>query len=89
MAKSKNLPALKDLSGYFFMAIQGNHIEVTYHDNTDEGSAIGAALAVAIEDDPILFNIVSAALLTTLEGKEKYNSKKSNIVPKKVAKKTK
>ncbi len=89
MAKSKKLPALKDLSGYFFMAIEGNKLEVTYHDNTHNGSAIGAALATAIEDDSVLFNLVSAALLTAIEGKEKSISKTAKKVAKTPAKSVK
>lgn len=92
MAKSK-IPAVKDLSAYLFMAIEGNKIQVVYHDDTDKGLAIGSAFASLLEEDDKLFDIFSSAMLTTLDNKskkEKYSSKKSNIVPKtakKVAKK--
>jgi hypothetical protein len=102
MAKSK-LPALKDLSGYFFMAIQGENIEIIMHDNTPRNAAIGAALATVMQDDDKFFDLMSAALLTVIERKEKDSnwervkfsqkeksiSKKSNIVPKKTASKPK
>jgi len=88
MAKSK-VPAIKDLNGYLFMAINGSDVNIVYHDDTDNGLAIGAAFASVLEEDEKLFNIISAALLTTLEAKEKYNSKKSNKVQKKPVKKAK
>ena len=92
MAKSK-IPQVKDLSGYFFMGVRGTDVELVYHDDSDRGLALGAAFATALETDDSLFDIFSAAMLTALETrakKEKYTSKKSNIVPKtakKVAKK--
>lgn len=91
MAKSK-VPAVKDLSAYLFMAIEGNKVNVVYHDNTDKGLAIGAAFASILEEDDKLFDIFTSAMLTALDNKAnketiaslkgKYNSKKSNIVPK-------
>lgn len=84
MAKSK-IPQVKDLNGYFFMGIRGTDVELVYHDDSDRGLAIGAAFSSVLEQDEALFDIFSAALLTALETrakKEKYNSKKSNIVPK-------
>jgi hypothetical protein len=81
MAKIK-VPKVKDLSGYFFMSIEGNTVDIVYHDNTDNGLAIGAAFASVLEEDKQLFNVLSAAFITALETKEKYSSKKSNIVPK-------
>jgi hypothetical protein len=85
MATSK-IPKVKDLSGYFFMSIEGNTVDIIYHDNTDNGLAIGAAFASALEKDEKLFNILSAAFITVLDAKEKYSSKKSNKVPKKPVK---
>jgi hypothetical protein len=81
MAKSK-IPKVKDLSGYFFMSIEGNTVDIIYHDNTDNGLAIGAAFASALEKDEKLFNILSAGFITVLDAKEKYSSKKSNKLPK-------
>jgi len=88
MAKSKT-PAIKDLNGYLFMAINGTEVQLVYHDDADNGVALGAALSSLMEEDKKLFDIVSAALLTTLQAKEKYNSKKSNKVHKKPVKKAK
>jgi hypothetical protein len=85
MAKSKTLK-VKDISAHFFMNVNGNHIDVIYSDDMNNGAGLGAAFASAMEQDEELLKIISAALLTTLEGKEKYNSKKSNIVPKTVKK---
>jgi hypothetical protein len=88
MAKSK-VPKVEDLNGYLFMAINGTDVNIVYHDDTDNGLAIGAALTSVLEEDEKLFNIISAALLSTLEAKEKYSSKKSNKLPKKTASKPK
>jgi len=85
MAKIK-VPKVKDLSGYFFMSIEGNTVDIVYHDNTDNGLAIGAAFASALEDDKQLFKVLSAAMITVLNEKEKNSSKKSNKVPKKPVK---
>lgn len=95
MAKSKT-PQVKDLNGYFFMGIRGTNVELVYHDDSDNGLAIGAAFSSVLEEDEKLFDIFSAAMLTALETKAnkekiaslkgKYNSKKSNIVPKKPTK---
>jgi hypothetical protein len=74
MTKSK-IPKVKDLSGYFFMSIEGNTVDIVYHDNTDNGIAIGAAFASVLEEDEKLFNILSAAFITVLDAKEKYSSK--------------
>ena len=88
MAKIK-VPKVKDLSGYFFMSIEGNTVDIVYHDNTDNGLAIGAAFASALEKDKQLFKVLSAAMITVLNEKEKDSSKKSNKVPKKTASKPK
>ena len=85
MATSK-IPKVKDLSGYFFMSIEGNTVDIVYHDNTDNGLAIGAAFASALEKDKQLFKVLSAAMITVLNEKEKDSSKKSNKVPKKPVK---
>jgi hypothetical protein len=85
MAKIK-VPKVKDLSGYFFMSIEGNTVDIVYHDNTDNGLAIGAAFASALEEDKQLFKVLSAAMITVLNEKEKDSSKKSNKVPKKPVK---
>jgi hypothetical protein len=85
MAKIK-VPKVKDLSGYFFMSIEGNIVDIVYHDNTDNGLAIGAAFASALEKDKQLFKVLSAAMITVLNEKEKDSSKKSNKVPKKPVK---
>jgi hypothetical protein len=81
MAKSK-IPKVKDLSGYFFMSIEGNTVDIVYHDNTDNDLAISAAFASALEKDKQLFKVLSAAMITVLDTKEKDSSKKSNKVPK-------
>lgn len=76
MAKIK-VPKVKDLSGYFFMSIEGNTVDIVYHDNTDNGLAIGAAFASVLEEDKQLFNVLSASFITVLEAKEKDSSKNS------------
>ena len=82
MAKSK-IPAVKDLMGHFFMSIKGNHVDIVYNDNTDNGIAIGAAFASVLEEDETLFNIMSAAFMTALESREKKsNWEKVKISPK-------
>ena len=74
MAKIK-VPKVKDLSGYFFMSIEGNTVDIVYHDNTENGLAIGAAFASVLEEDKQLFNVLSASFITVLEAKEKDSSK--------------
>lgn len=81
MVKIK-VPNIKDLNGYFFMSIDGNTVDIVYHDNTDSGLAIGAAFASVLEEDKQLFKVLSAAMITVLNEKEKHSSKKSNKVPK-------
>ena len=85
MATSK-IPKVKDLSGYFFMSIEGNTVDIIYHDNTDNGLAIGAAFASALEKDKKLFNILSAGFITVLDAKEKYSSKTAKKPVKKLVK---
>lgn len=102
MAKSK-IPKVEDLNGYLFMAINGTDVNIVYHDDTDNGLAIGAAFSSILEEDEKLFNIVSAAFLTVIESREKKSnwekvkipqkekniSKKSNKVQKKPLKSAK
>jgi hypoxanthine-guanine phosphoribosyltransferase len=88
MAKSKTI-STKDLNAYLFMSIQGKDVQVVYHDTIDNGLAIGAAFASLLEEDAKLFDIISAAMLTALEAKEKHSSKKSNKLPKTVKKEAK
>jgi hypothetical protein len=68
------------------MSIQGKDVQVVYHDTIDNGLAIGAAFASLLEEDAKLFDILSAAMLTALEAKEKHSSKKSDKLPKKPVK---
>jgi hypothetical protein len=82
MAKSKTLPKLKDLRAHLFMSVVGNHVDIVYHDDAENGAGLGAGLSSLMEQDAKLFDIFSAAFLTTLEAKEKYSSKKSNKLPK-------
>ena len=89
MATSKKLPKVKELRGYFFMSINGTHVNTVYNDDTKNGLALGAALTSVLEEDEKLFDIFSAAMLTAIEDKskkEKYSSKKSNKLPKKPVK---
>lgn len=102
MAKSKNI-TVKDIRAHFFLGIIGNHVELVYHDDYENGAGLGAALVSILEEDDKLFGIVSAAMLTVMESrndnpnwekvkikpKEKNISKKSNIVHKKPTKKAK
>jgi len=81
MIKSKKLK-VEDIRAHFFMSVRGNHVDIIYHDDYENGAGLGAALSTAMEEDENLFSIFSAALLTAIESKEKYNSKKTNIVPK-------
>ena len=78
MAKSK-IPAIKDLNAHLFMSIQGKNVQMIYHDDTDNGLALGTALISLLEEDDKLFNIVSAAFVTVLENRDKKSiSKKKN-----------
>jgi len=76
MAKSKKLKAA-DIRAYLFMSIRGNKVDVIYEDEINNGAGIGLGLANAMDKDDKLFNIFSAALLSTIESREKkYTSKK-------------
>jgi hypothetical protein len=82
------------------MSIQGKDVQVVYHDTIDNGLAIGAAFVSLLDEDEKLFDILSAAMLTAIENrnkksnfkrvkfseKEKDISKKSNKVHKTVKK---
>jgi len=82
MTKSK-IPKIEDLNAHLFMSIQGKEVQMIYHDDTDNGLALGAALISLLEDDEKLFKIVSAAFVTVLDNRDKKSiSKKSNKVPK-------
>jgi hypothetical protein len=70
MAKSKSI-TVKDIRAHLFIGIIGNHVELVYHDDYENGSGLGAALSSIMEEDDKLMGIVSAALLTALEAKEK------------------
>jgi len=74
MAISKR-PKLKDIRAHLFLSVIGNHVDIVYHDDADNGAGLGAALSSLLEQDDKLMSIFSAALLTALESKEKYNSK--------------
>ena len=83
MAKIK-IPKVEDLNAHLFMSIQGRDIQIIYHDDTDNGLALGAALTSLLEEDDKLFNIVSAAMLTVLEKKNNNpNWEKVKIAPNK------
>ena len=82
MAKSK-IPKIEDLNAHLFMSIQGKEVQMIYHDDTDNGLALGAALISLLEEDEKLFNIVSAAFVTVLENRDKKSISKT---AKKVAK---
>jgi len=82
MAKSK-IPKIEDLNAHLFMSIQGKEVQMIYHDDTDNGLALGAALISLLEEDDKLFNIVSAAFVTVLENRDKKSISKT---AKKIAK---
>ena len=76
MAKSKL--KVEDISAHFFMNVHGNNVNVIYSDDMNNGAGLGAAFASAMEQDKELLKIISAALLTALESKEKYVPKKKD-----------
>lgn len=86
MAKSKK--QIEELRAHFFMSIYDGTVHTLYDDGDDK-TILAAAFASAMMEDKYLYDVISAAFLTLLDDKEKYSSKKSNKVPKKVAKKTK
>jgi hypothetical protein len=82
MAKSKNI-TVKDIRAHFFLGIIGNHVELVYHDDYENGAGLGAALVSILEKDDKLFGIVSAAMLTVMESKnDNPNWEKVKIKPK-------
>jgi hypothetical protein len=93
MATSKR-PKLKDIRAHLFMSVIGNHVDIVYHDDADNGAGLGAALSSLLEQDDKLMSIVSAALMTVLETRDKKsNWEKVKVSPKeksisKTAKKT-
>ena len=82
MIKSK-IPKIKDLNAHFFMSVLGNHVDIVYHDTTDNGAGLGAAFASVLEEDEKLFNILSAAFITVLETREKNSNWEKVKFPKK------
>lgn len=86
MAKSKK--QIEELRAHFFMSIYDGTIHTLYDDDDDK-TILAAAFASAMMEDKYLYDVISVAFLTLLDDKKKYSSKKSNKVPKKVAKKTK
>jgi hypothetical protein len=69
MANSKKL-TVKDIRAHLFMSIVGNHVDLIYHDDYDNGAGLGAALSSVMEEDDKLFDIISAALLTACETRD-------------------
>ena len=85
MATSKKLK-MEDIRAHLFISVISNHVDIVYHDDADNGAGLGAALASVMEADDKLMSIISAALLTALEGKEKYSSKTAKKPVKKATK---
>ena len=82
MAKSKL--SVKDIRAHLFLGIIGNHVDLIYHDDYENGAGLGAALASVLEEDDKLFGIVSAAMLTACETRDNNpNWEKVKIAPKK------
>jgi len=77
MANSKKL-TVKDIRAHLFINVRGNHVDLIYHDDYDNGAGLGAALSSLLEEDDKLFDIMSAALLTALESKAKTAPKKKD-----------
>jgi len=78
----------KDLKSYFFLSLGDGQINTIYETHGDS-AALAAAFAGAMIEDRELFDIISTAFITIIDDKEKYISKKSNIVHKKPTKKAK
>jgi hypothetical protein len=74
MAQSKKI-TVKDIRAHLFIGIIGNHVELVYHDDYENGAGLGAAITSLLEEDEKLFGIFSAAFLTVLQSKEKHSSK--------------
>jgi hypothetical protein len=87
MAKTQNVKSkdfkMADIRAHLFIGVHGNHVDIVYHDDLDNGAGLGAALVSILKEDKKLMSIISAALLTALETKEdllaplkeKYSSK--------------
>ena len=86
MAKSKT--QIDKLKAHFFMSISDGTVHTVYDDN-DNKVILAAGFASAMMENEHLYDIISTAILTLLDDKEKYSSKKSNKLPKKTAKATK
>jgi len=82
MAKSKNL-TVKDIRAHLFISIVGNHVDLVYHDDYDNGAGLGAAITSLLEEDDKLFGIFSAAFLTAVEKKDKNPNWEKVKIPKK------
>ena len=48
MATSKKLK-MEDIRAHLFISVIGNHVDIVYHDDADNGAGLGAALLTAIE----------------------------------------
>ena len=83
MAKSKK--QIDNLKGYFFLSVGDGKVNSIYEDNGDK-AILAAAFASAMMENTELFDIVSAAFLTLLDEKEKYNSKTAKKPVKKATK---
>jgi hypothetical protein len=83
MAKSK--AQIAKLKAHFFMSIGDGTVHTLYDDNDDK-TILAAGFASAMMENTYLYDVISTAFLVLLEDKEKYNSKKSNDVPKTVKK---
>ena len=83
MAKSKK--QVDKLKAHFFMSVDNGSVHTIYDDGDDK-VILAAAFASAMIENTHLFDIISTAFLTIIDEKEKYNSKKSNKVPKTVKK---
>jgi hypothetical protein len=86
MAKSK--AQIMKCKAHFFMNVTDGNVHTIYEDGDDK-IILAAAFASAMIENEHLYDIITTAFLTLLEDKEKYNSKKSNTVPKKPVKSAK
>ena len=86
MAKTQNVKSkdfkMADIRAHLFINVRGNHVDIIYNDDLDNGAGLGAALVSIMEEDAKLFEIFSAAILTVIESNKKDISKKSNKLPK-------
>jgi hypothetical protein len=85
MAKTTKV---KNLKSYFFLSLGDGQVNTIYETHGDS-AALSAAFAGAMIEDVELFDIIAAAFIAISSDKEKYISKKSNIVHKKPTKKAK